>query len=330
MLRPIYAVSLVALLAHAGSAQAQENYFAGKTINITIASSVGAAQDMYGRLVERHLRKHIPGNPTIIPVNLAGAGGLAAVRSLDIGRTDGTNIVTFSANLITSSIVNKDTVTGKFSRFSWVGSFGREPRICFVNASTGLKNWDDVIKRGHLNFGNAGTDTIVTYLKEQLGADIKLVSGYPGANEKRLAVERGELDGDCGTVPSLPLAWLTEKKIVPVLKLHDIPMKNVADDVPFIGTLVQSDPAKRQLLTFITAVTNLGRPFITSPGVPADRLAILQKAFADMTMDPEFIAEGEKLKVNVDAIPNADLIKTINDLYDTPEAIIDMARQSAN
>lgn len=326
-----YPLALAALLGAAGAAQAQENFFAGKKVTITIASTAGGGQDAYGRLVARHLGRHIPGNPAIVPVNMPGAAGRTAVRSLDIGSKDGTNIVAFSAQLVIATMVERDTVTGKFSRFGWVGSVGREPRICFTNASTGIKTWDDLARRKGVVFGNVGTDSIVTYLKGTLGADIRLVRGYPGIAEKRLAVERGELDGDCGTLISIPPDWLSQNKINPILKLHDLPMKGIPDSVPYIGTLVRSDPPKRQLLTFISASTDLGRPFITSAEVPRERLLTLQKAFDQMVEDPQFIADAERLKLDVTPVSGAELQKTIEELYDTPDSVIEAARaQMAN
>jgi tripartite-type tricarboxylate transporter receptor subunit TctC len=317
---------LASLLAAAGAAHGQEDFFAGKKVTITIASTAGGGQDAYGRLVARHLGRHVPGNPSIVPVNMPGAAGRTAVRSLDIGRKDGTNIVAFSANLVVTSIIERDTTTGKFSRFGWVGSVGREPRICFTNVSTGIKTWDDLVKRKGVVFGNVGTDAIVTYLRGSLGADIRLVRGYPGIAEKRLAVERGELDGDCGTIASIPPEWLSEKKINPILRLQNQPMKGIPDDVPYIGTLVQSDLPKRQLLTFVSASTDLGRPFITSAEVPRERLLLLQRAFAEMVEDPQFVADAERLQLDVTPISGAELQKTIDDVYDTPESVIDAAR----
>jgi tripartite-type tricarboxylate transporter receptor subunit TctC len=253
------------------------------------------------------------------------------VRSLDIGTKDGTNIVAFSAQLVITNIIEHDTTTGKFSRFGWVGSVGREPRICFTNASTGIKTWDDLLKRKGVVFGNVGTDAIVTYIKGSLNADIRLVLGYPGLAEKRLAVERGELDGDCGTISSIPPEWLSEHRINAVLKLQDMPMKGVSDDVPYIGTLVKSDPPKRQLLNFISTSTDLGRPFITSAGVPRERLAVLQKAFEQMVADPQFRADADRQKLDVTPISGEELQRMIDEVENTPEAVVDAARaQMAN
>jgi tripartite-type tricarboxylate transporter receptor subunit TctC len=331
MKRLICVIAVTVLLGAASAANGQDNFFAGKKLMITIASSSGGGQDAYGRLIARHIGQYIPGSPTVIPVNMPGAAGRTAVRSLDIGTKDGTNIVAFSAQLVITNIIEHDTTTGKFSRFGWVGSVGREPRICFTNASTGIKTWDDLLKRKGVVFGNVGTDAIVTYIKGSLNADIRLVLGYPGLAEKRLAVERGELDGDCGTISSIPPEWLSEHRINAVLKLQDMPMKGVSDDVPYIGTLVKSDPPKRQLLNFISTSTDLGRPFITSAGVPRERLAVLQKAFEQMVADPQFRADADRQKLDVTPISGEELQRMIDEVENTPEAVVDAARaQMAN
>lgn len=329
--RLVCAVAVPVLLGSASGANGQDNFYAGKKLTITIASSSGGGQDAYGRLIARHIGQHLPGNPTVIPVNMPGAAGRTAVRSLDIGTKDGTNIVAFTAQLVITNIVERDATTGKFSRFGWVGSVGREPRICFTNASTGIKTWDDLLKRKGVVFGNVGTDSIVTYIRGSLNADIRLVSGYPGLAEKRLAVERGELDGDCGTISSIPPEWLSERRINAFLKLHDMPMKGVSDDVPYIGTLVKSDLPKRQLLTFVSTATDLGRPFITSAGVPRDRLTMLQKSFEQMVADPKFVADGERQGLDVTPISGEELTRMINEVENTPEPVVEAARaQMAN
>jgi tripartite-type tricarboxylate transporter receptor subunit TctC len=320
------------LLLLSGGAEAQDPVFAGKQINLVIGSTSGGGQDTYGRIVARHLGRQIPGNPVIVPQNAPGAAGRTAVRALDVSpRKDGTHIVTFTPGIVIQSIVTPETTPLNFSNYAWIGSVGREPRICFAWAATGVTSWDDLLKRDQFVVGDTGgggqTHLMARVLQQMFGVKIKLVLGYPGVSEKRLAIERGELDGDCGTLASLPPEWLRDRKIVPVLRLQDQAMAGVPDGVPYIGDLVKADARKKQLLELLNAATDLGRPFIVSKEVPTERIATLRAAFDKMARDPQFLAEAERQRLDVTPIAGTELQATIDELYRTSPEVVAAARE---
>lgn len=325
-------LSIVCGVFLAGGAYAQEATFPDGQINIIIGSTVGGGQDAYGRLVARHLGRHLPGNPFILPQNTPGAAGRTAVRSLEIPPAAGeTPVVAFTPGLIVQSIVTPDDNPIDFSRYAWLGSVGREPRVCFVWSDTGIETWEDLLESDQIILGDTGgggnTHLTARILERLFGVNVQLVLGYPGLAEKRLALERGELDGDCGTLASIPQDWWTGDKINVVLRLQDQEMPGVDDTVPYIGDLAEGDPDKQQLLDLLNAATEIGRPFIASPDLSEDRVDMLRKAFDEMARDPDFLADAEMLRLDVTYISGPELQTTIEALYRTPPEVVEAARE---
>jgi tripartite-type tricarboxylate transporter receptor subunit TctC len=325
--------SVIVVVAMAGPyvAAAQTDFYAGKRINLIIGFTSGGGVDTYGRLLARHIGRHIPGNPTVIAQNMPGAAGLTALRALDVTQPkDGTAIVTFTPGLVVQALTTPEHVNVDFSAFSWLGSFGQDQRICFMWSATGVKTWDELLKKEQVVMGDTGGggQSIIAQriLRKLFGVKIKSVLGYPGSSEKRLAIERGELDGDCGAVATFPSDWLRDGKINPVLRFQEA-TDGVANDVVFADDLVRGDPAKRQLLEVLNAAADLGRPFLLSNDVPAERVEILRAAFDRTMSDPRFIEDARKLKLDVTPTSGATLQQRVKALYATPPGVLAGARE---
>ena len=263
----------------------------------------GGGYDAYTRVLARHIGRHIPGNPQVIVQNMPGAASLKSVQYLDSGAPkDGSVIAAFNSGLLTESVVNADKIQFKFSDVAWIGSMSRDLRACYAWAGTGIRNFDDLRKRKQFNMGAAAPGTAsfmnATVLKNMLGVAVHLVTGYRGSGELRIAIERGELDGDCGTWSSLPSNWISNRRINPVVRFSSMPVPGVAADVPFVGDLTDSQD-DRALLDVLLAPDALGRPYVASKQVPADRLAALRAAFDATMQDGQFIAEAEKMELPV-------------------------------
>ena len=302
-----------------------------KTLKIVVGFSPGGGYDIYARVLARHIVRHIPGQPTIIVQNLPGAAGLKAVQYLDAGAPqDGSVITAFNPGMITESLVNAEKIRFKFTDVAWIGSITRDLRVCYAWAATGIKTWDDLKKYKQFNMGAPaqGTSSFVNsaVLKNMFGIAVHHVMGYAGSAEQRLAIERGELDGDCGAWSSVPPDWVANGKINPIVSFSPEPIPGLPQNVPFVGDLV-GDQETKDVLDLLMTPDTLGRPYVVSKQVPADRLAVLRTAFDATVKDSQFLAEAEKLELPVvGPTPGVAVEKMIESFYAVSPALIARAQ----
>jgi tripartite-type tricarboxylate transporter receptor subunit TctC len=298
-----------------------------KTLRIVVGFSVGGGYDTYARMLSRHLGRHLPGTPVVIVQNMPGAAGLKALQYLDNGApTDGSVIAAFNPGSITEFLINPDTQRFNFLGVAWIGSISRDLRACYAWAATGIKSLDDLKRYKQFNMGAParGTSSYVNsaVLKTVFGVAVHHVVGYTGSAEQRLAIERGELDGDCGAWSSLPADWLGGRKINALISFSPRPIAGLPPGVPFARDLAPAQETKDALDLLMTADA-LGRPFVASKQVPLDRLAVLRRAFDATTKDAQFLAEAEKLNLPlVDPVSGPDAEKIIASLYAAPPALV--------
>ncbi|HKN08280.1 MAG TPA: hypothetical protein VJ376_02190, partial [Pseudomonadota bacterium] len=184
-----------------------------KSLTIVVGSSPGGGYDIYARLLARHMSRHLRGAPSIIVQNLPGASSLKAVQYLDANAPkDGSVIAAFNPGLITDSLLNAEKLRFKFSEVAFVGSITRDLRACYAWGATGIRSWDDLKRAKQFNLGAPapGTSSFInaSMLKNLFGIAVHQVTGYAGSAQTRLAIERGELDGDCGAWSSVPQDWV--------------------------------------------------------------------------------------------------------------------------
>jgi tripartite-type tricarboxylate transporter receptor subunit TctC len=302
-----------------------------KTLKIVVGFSPGGGYDTYARVLARHVGRHIPGQPSVIVQNLPGAAGLKAVQYLDTGAPqDGSVITAFNPGMITESLVNADKIRFKFTDVAWIGSITRDLRVCYAWAATGIKTWDDLKKYKQFNMGAPaqGTSSFVNsaVLKNMFGVAVHHVMGYAGSAEQRLAIERGELDGDCGAWSSVPPDWIANRKVNPIVSFSPEPIPGLPQNVPFVGDLVVGREAK-DLLDVLTTPDTLGRPYVASKQVPDDRLTVLRAAFDAAVKDSQFLAETKKLDLPVvGPTGGAATDKMIESFYAVSPALIARAR----
>ncbi len=226
-------------------AQSPADFYKGKTINVIVGFSPGGGYDQYARALARHMGNHIPGNPTLVVQNAPGAGSLTAVRRVEGNLPkDGTAIVTFNPALITESITEPEKTNFKFTDVAFIGSVTRDFRVCFMWHATGAKTWDDAMNRKEVIFGSTarGTGAYVNQaiLRNVFGMRARQIMGYPGSAEQRLGIERGELDGDCGSWSSIPEEWIRDKKINAFVSFSPLKTPDMPQDLPFIGDLAKT------------------------------------------------------------------------------------------
>jgi tripartite-type tricarboxylate transporter receptor subunit TctC len=325
------ALSSVALLT---SAQAQDaaSFFKGKTINVVIGFSPGGGYDLYARVVAKYLGKHIPGEPTLVAQNMPGAGSLRVAMYLySVAPKDGTAIGIFSRGMPLSPLFELPGAHFEATKFTWLGSVAKDTVTCISWKTSAVKKWDDLFKTEYKAGGEgkgADPDVYATLIKTSFGANVKLITGYPGSSNISLAMERGELDGMCGisysTLRSTHPDWLKNKD-VNLLVQGALEKDPEMAGVPFMLDLAKSDEQK-QMLRLTLAPQAMARPFVGPPGVPADRAKALQKAFDDTMKDPEFLAEAKRLNLDVNPMSGQQVLDMLKGLYATPKPLVQQAK----
>jgi tripartite-type tricarboxylate transporter receptor subunit TctC len=322
---PVAALVVAAIVRPAGAQSAAE-FYKGKTVSLIIGYSVGGGYDAYGRLVARHLGKHIPGQPSVVPQNMTGAGSLKAANYLySVAAKDGSVIGTFSRSLAIAPLLKKAEFDS--TKFTWIGSVTDEVSLCLTRHDSSVKTFDDLVAKG-ATFGGEGSGSdpnIFALLYRNLfGAKIKLVVGYPGTNEIQLATERGEVDGLCGlswsTLKGRYPHWLKDRK-ANILVQAGIKKQAELPNVPSATDLAKQ-PDQRQILNLILIGQAMARPFAAPPDIPADRKAALVAAFGETLKDPDFLAEAKKLDFEVNPVPAAKLDALLAEAYATPPDIV--------
>jgi tripartite-type tricarboxylate transporter receptor subunit TctC len=324
---------LSGLPARAQSVPSAEEFYKGKTINVVIGFSVGGGYDLYARHLARHIGKHIPGNPNVVPQNMPGAGSLKAANYIfTAAPKDGTYFGTFARTTGINPLLDSGA---KFDsrQFAWLGSVTDDVSLCMSWHATQIQTWQDFISKPSTMGGQGPSsepDMFARLFKNVFGAPIKLVAGYPGTNEIALAMERGEVDGLCGiswsTVKSRHAQWLKEKKINLLVQasFKKVPELN---DVP-LAMDETKDKEKLQILKLILAAQQMARPFAAPPGIPPERKAILVKAFDETMKDPDYLADAKKLDLDVNPVSGKELDELLAELYATPKDVVKRAGEA--
>jgi tripartite-type tricarboxylate transporter receptor subunit TctC len=319
--RPLIAVMLAGIWAagHSQPALAQDGFYRGKTVTIVVGYSAGGGYDQYARLVARHLGRHIPGQPSVIVQNMPGAASMTSVRHLDANAAkDGTVITTFDPGLVLETIAAPETYKVRFSDFRWVGTLLRDIRICYASTVSGIKTWPEMMARKEFLIGNTarGSNAYVNgaILRKVFRAPVRQISGYPGSNEQRLALERGELEGNCGSWTAIPQDWIVNHKINALVRFSPKRPADMPASVPFVNDLASTHEQK-ELLDVLNGSGELGRPFIVAKPVPAERVAVLRTAFEVMVKDESFRNEAQKQNLLLDPVTGEEAEKIIATIY---------------
>jgi tripartite-type tricarboxylate transporter receptor subunit TctC len=323
---------LVAIVCFAavGSAAAQD-FYKGKTLTIVVGFSAGGGFDVNARTLARYIGRHIPGSPNVVVVNMPGAASATSISYLDTNAPkDGTVIDTFNFGLISASLLHPEQTPVDLRKYAWIGSISEDLTVCYVWKAAGPTNVAEMKNHGQTHFGIDGIGTSEDIneriLKTVLGLDIRQVGGYAGTAEVRLAIERGELDGDCGAWSSLPEDWITQKKINPLSRSGTAVPDGLSPDVPYIADLAPDDRA-RQIMTLLVAGGQVGRPFIASLAVPPERLKLLRAGFEATMQDADFVLDLKKQRLPLSPKSAEEALKTVQGIYGSSADIVAAARK---
>jgi tripartite-type tricarboxylate transporter receptor subunit TctC len=305
-----------------------EDFYRGKRINLVIGYGVGGGYDLYARLLARFMSEHIPGRPTIVPQNMPGAGSRGAGNWLyNVAPKDGTVIATLGQATPTDQALGQPGIQFDARRFNWIGNMVVVNNVMFVWAASGVRTIDDA-KQKQLAIGATGAASpSVLYPQVSnnlLGTKFKIVSGYPGGGDISIAIERREVDGrgsdSWASMKANHASWLSERKIN---ILFQVGPKREADlpDTPLWSEL-EDNPEERQVLEVLSGDVAVGRPILTAPDVPAERVKALRDAFDATVKDPKFIAAAEQQRMYLNPMGGEELQQIVSNIASPSPAVI--------
>jgi tripartite-type tricarboxylate transporter receptor subunit TctC len=305
----------------AGKAQS----FEGKTITIVVGFKTGGGYDRTARILARHLPKHIPGKPTVIVQNMPGANSIIAANHVyNVARPDGLTIGTFNRNLVLAQLTNVSGVKYDMRKFAWLGSAASETTILVIRSDLPYKSFEELRKAGKSVVIGATGPGANTYdfpllLKEFLGVDLKIVTGYSSSSDIMLAIERKEVDGRAGSYTSLR-QFIDRDLVRPLVRARAV--EAGIEKLPVDEALAAS-PRAKAIMALRSAPEVIGRPYVLTPGTPADIVKTLRQAFVAAIKDPELVAEAAKAKMEFEYIGGDETLKIINEVLSQPKDVVD-------
>lgn len=330
VLRTLAAVIVAAVWVDSSAILVQaQDFYKDKTVRFIVGYSAGGSFDLYTRVIARHFSKHVPGNPTTVVENMTGAGGIIAANHLfNRAKPDGLTIGAWAAPLVLQQIMGNDAVQFDARKFGYLGVPSPYDTVCTFNDKSGIANVNDwfaakrAMKISSIGPGTSTSD-IPKLLKAALNLPLEVLDGYKGGADARLAVESGEVDGYCGSWQTVETVWRSayeSGKIRAVLQASLEPYSKYKD-VPLAINFAKTDLA-RQLITVADSAHGAQFPYTVPPGLPKDRLELLQKAFVDTLKDPELLAEAKKSKLDIEVIDGPTIAKKLGQLYELQPAVI--------
>jgi tripartite-type tricarboxylate transporter receptor subunit TctC len=321
------------LLAPFQSARADTvaDFYKGKTVELIIAYPPGSSRDAAGRLLIRHLSRHIPGHPGLVAKNMVGAGGLAGTNYMfNVASKEGIEIGLTGGTVPFGVLWSRDGVNFDATKFNWLGSLEAWVGGVFIRKGAPAQSLDE-LRVSEVRVGATGTGDVTAIYPRVLnalaGTKFNIVRGYRGTADLNLAIERGEIDGRVGwcyacAKQSKP-RWLSESRVLILLQLA-FTRDPELPDVPSLADVAKTEEA-RQIMTLVYGGQQMNIPLMLPPGVPPDRVAALRTAFDATMKDPAFLAEATKVGADVSPMAAADMERLIQSVYSRPRAVIERA-----
>jgi tripartite-type tricarboxylate transporter receptor subunit TctC len=304
--------------------------FAGKTINLLIGFGPGGANDVWARVISRHMAKYLPGNPIIVPQNYPGAGGLRLINELyNASPKDGTVIGLVNRGLAFEPLLGGANTRFDATRMNWIGSPDRDITVCASRKDAQVQTMQDLFSKTLIvGATGSGADTAIypQFLSELLGMKFKIIQGYPGSKEISIAMERNEVEGICLAYESLMRQNLARTGQLNILFQAALQPDPRLKDVP-IGTDLARSQQDREVLKLFFARVAMGRPIVAPPGVDAERVAALRKAFDQTMTDPDFLAEAKAMDLRIDPISGQELTEVVARTYQSPKDVVAKASE---
>jgi tripartite-type tricarboxylate transporter receptor subunit TctC len=328
--------ALTAAATPAFGQDAVAQFYKGKEISLVIGSSAGGGYDTYARTIARHIGRYIPGNPTIVPQNMPGAGSNKAGGYVySLAPKDGTAIGAFFPGIILQPLIGNVPTPHDPSNFIYLGSANSDAYMCVARKDAAVQTFKDLLTHVLIIAGStegATTHDLPVIENNLLGAHFRIVSGYPGMRENTMAIEQNEVQGVCGygwaSLESQHPEWLT-RGFINILVQESVKgyakLNNMG--VPRTYDFAKTDE-QRQILELIYSQGVFGRPYVLPPGVPADRVAALRKAFMEALHDKTLLAEAAGMKLDVDPMSGDELQALVAQLYALPSSVAARTKQA--
>ena len=313
------------LLAALLPATAHAQYYAGKTVTIIVGYKTGGGYDATARVLARHLPKHIPGKPTVIVQNMPGANSIIAANHVyTVAKPDGLTIGTFNRNLPIAQLTKVDGVKYDMTKFAWIGSAASECTILAIRSDLPFNTFEELRKsKQQIVIGATGpganTYDFPLLLKEFLGANLKIVTGYQSSADIMLAIERKEVDGRAGSFTSIR-PFMDRKLVKPVLRARAT--EPGVEGLPIDEDLAPT-PRARAIMALRSAPEIVGRPYVMHPNTSAEHLRIMRDAFAGALKDKELVAEASKAKMDLEFVNGDVAVKVMKEVLSQPKDVVD-------
>jgi tripartite-type tricarboxylate transporter receptor subunit TctC len=312
------------------AAQPADDLYRGQTVNLTIGAGPGGGIDLYGRIVARHIGKHLPGRPKVVAQNMPAAGSIAAANYLyNLAPKDGTAIGIVSQGIILNQVLGLRGLQFEVAKFNWVGRISSDVLVAFTWHTNKVKTLADAMML-EATIGGTGVGTTATQspqlLNQVVGTRFKMVIGYPDTGATMLAMERGELDGTStgwGGLKSSKADWVREK-INMIVQMGTVRHPDLPDVPSWVD--VARTPDDKKLLWMLGINADIGKSIVAPPAMAPERLATLRSAFAAMLKDPEFLANIESAHMDFAPMTGEQLQKIVIDAVSVPEALRERAR----
>jgi tripartite-type tricarboxylate transporter receptor subunit TctC len=302
--------------------------FENKTVEMTIGYAPGGGYDVYGRLAARHIGRHMPGSPVVVPRNMPGAGSITAANFVyTLARKDGTVLGIVTQTIAEEELLGTPGVRYEAAKFSWIGRIAPNIQISITWNTSSVKTIQDAMKHEVPVASNVIAGVLPTVLNHVVGTRFKLINGYAGSADGMLAMEREETDGAMSALDTLKTNkpdWLPTKKVNVIVQYTAERHPELAH-VPTMMELAKT-PEDRQVLELFSSGSTIGRSLMAPPGVPAEVVKVLRASFQEMIRDPQFLAEVERSRIEFDPLPGEQLQKMIEDISKVSPAIRERAR----
>ncbi|HWG05225.1 MAG TPA: tripartite tricarboxylate transporter substrate-binding protein [Beijerinckiaceae bacterium] len=330
--------SMVVLACGLAAARADDasDFYKGKNIDLILSAGAGGGYAQYAFAFAPYFTAHIPGNPKIVIQNMTGGGGIRAMNFLQsVAPKDGTTLGLVHSSVPFAPLYGIQGAQFDPRQMQWIGSINKTSAMCVSWAASGVKDWQDLLDGKYIVGGTgAGSqmETMPAMLNKLFGTKIKVISGYVGGSDVYLAMERGEVNGRCGglysSIVSTRPDWFPQHKInVPIVV--GMERNPRFPDTPAVAEFAKDDRT-RQILQLTLAPLEMDRPILAPPGVPADRVAALRKAFHEAMIDPAFIAEAKKEKLEIDEVSGERLKQVLDEAFALPADVVEAANEAMN
>jgi tripartite-type tricarboxylate transporter receptor subunit TctC len=330
IISPLAIGALLGLTTWVFSIHAQEPFYRGKTIRLIVGLAPGGGYDLYSRVIARQMGKHIPGNPTIVVENMTGAGSVIAANYMyKAANPDGLTIGHVLGGLFLQQLLENPAIEFDSRKFEYIGVPAQDHFLIELSKATGITSFESwmaskkPVKLGGVAPGGA-TDDVPKVLAATLGLPIKVVTGYKGTGPIRLAFDSGEVDGVCNAWESFKSTWRkqVESGEVVIILQGTVKAHPELPNVPVAFDYLKTEEARKLVQVVIRVHGPSTRPYFLPPGTPKERVQILRKAYTDTMKDPEFLADAQKAKLDLNPDDGARLERNVKEIFDLEPSLV--------